>query len=45
MVGFTRRGFMVPIPHARDIDELNATLRARCETRQQAVLRGESGTM
>ncbi len=45
MVGFTRRSFMVPIPHARDIDELNAMLRERCEARQQAVLRGETGTI
>jgi transposase len=45
MVGFTRRTFMVPLPHARDIDELNAMLRERCEARQQAVLRGESDTI
>lgn len=45
MVGFTRRTFMVPVPHARDIDELNTMLRERCEARQQAVLRGESGTI
>lgn len=45
MVGFTRRTFMVPIPHARDLDELNAMLRERCEARQQAVLRGESDTI
>ncbi|MEM7516608.1 MAG: IS21 family transposase, partial [Planctomycetota bacterium] len=45
MVGFTRRTFMVPIPYARDIDELNTMLRQRCEARQQAVLRGESDTI
>jgi len=45
MVGFTRRTFMVPIPQARDIDELNTMLRERCEARQQAVLRGESDTI
>ena len=45
MVGFTRRTFMVPIPQARDIDELNAVLRERCEARQQAVLRGADGTI
>lgn len=45
MVGFTRRTFMVPVPHARDIDELNAMLRERCEARLQAVLRGESDTI
>lgn len=42
MVGFTRRSFMVPIPHARDIDELNAMLRQRCEARQRVLLLGES---
>jgi transposase len=45
MIGFARRTFMVPIPRARDIDELNAVLRERCSTRQQAVLRGESETI
>ena len=40
MVGFTRRTFMVPIPHAADIDELNAILLERCRTRMGAVLRG-----
>jgi len=45
MVGFTRRTFMVPIPHARDIDELNAILLERCKARQGSVLRGESGTI
>ena len=45
MIGFARRTFLVPIPRARDIDELNAMLRKRCMARQQAVLRGESGTI
>lgn len=45
MVGFTRRTFMVPIPHARDIDELNAMLLERCEERLRAVLRGADGTI
>jgi len=45
MVGFTRRTFMVPIPQARDIDELNAMFRGRCEARQRSVLRGETGTI
>jgi hypothetical protein len=39
------RNKAVPIPHARDISELNALLRERCETRQRAVLRGESDTI
>lgn len=45
MVGFIRRTFMVPIPHARDIEELNAMLLESCAARQQAVLRGETGTI
>ncbi|UCF55563.1 MAG: IS21 family transposase [Bradyrhizobium sp.] len=45
MVGFARRTFMVPIPRARDIDELNAMLLDRCRTRQQVVLRGAEGTI
>ncbi|MEL7467101.1 MAG: hypothetical protein AAFN27_01520 [Pseudomonadota bacterium] len=30
---FTRRTFMVPIPQARDIDELNAMLQEKCMAR------------
>ncbi|MEM1363704.1 MAG: hypothetical protein AAGF94_18710 [Pseudomonadota bacterium] len=45
MVGFSRRTFMVPIPHARDIDELNKMLRERCKESLQAVLRGADGTI
>ena len=45
MVGYARRSFMVPIPHARDIDELNALLLERCIERQKAVLRGADGTI
>ncbi len=45
MAGFARRAFMVPIPRARDSDELNAVLQERCRERQQAVLRGAEGTI
>lgn len=45
MVGFARRAFMVAIPRARDIDELNAMLQERCRERQQAVLRGSEATI
>ena len=45
MIGFARRPFMVPLPRARDIAELNAMLRERSTARQQAVLRGESETI
>lgn len=43
MVGFTRRNFMVPIPHAADIDALNAMLVERCRKRLDAELRGAEG--
>jgi len=43
MVGFTRRTFMVPIPHATDIEELNVMLLERCRARMGAVLRGADG--
>ena len=45
MVGFARRTFMVPVPDARDIDELNELLLERCLERQMAVLRGAKGTI
>jgi transposase len=45
MVGFARRTFMVPIPQAHDIEELNAMLLERCLARQSAVLRGAAGTI
>ena len=43
MVGFSRRTFMVPVPEAADIGELNAMLAARCRERQSASLRGSEG--
>ena len=43
MVGFTRRTFMVPIPHVADIDELNAILLERSGSRLAAILRGAGG--
>jgi len=42
LVGFARRNFMVPMPVADDIDDLNAQLLDKCTKRQQAVLRGET---
>ncbi len=45
MVGFARRTFLVPIPHARDINALNAMLLGRCRERQTATLRGADGTI
>jgi transposase len=45
MVGYTRRNFMVPLPRARDFDELNAMLLERCRDRQGAVLRGAGATI
>lgn len=43
MVGFSRRTFMVPIPEAVDIGELNTMLAERCRERQSASLRGSDG--
>lgn len=40
MVGFARRTFMVPIPSAPDILELNVMLLESCRDRLTAVLRG-----
>lgn len=42
MVGFSRRTFMVPIPEAVDIGELNTMLAERCRERQSASLRGSN---
>jgi len=45
MVGYARRAFMVPMPRARDVAELNAMLLERCRARQAAVLRGSEATI
>ena len=44
LVKFTRLNFFVPVPQVRDLAELNAHLRLRCEADQQRKLRGQTGT-
>jgi transposase len=45
LVGYARRNFMVPIPHFKSWDELNAHLEAECRKRRQRRLRGHSETI
>nr|AER10488.1 IstA [Brevundimonas diminuta] len=42
LVGYVRRNFMVPIPAAASIEELNARFADQCRRRGAAVLRGQS---
>lgn len=42
LVGYVRRNFMVPIPVAASIEELNARFDDQCRRRGAAVLRGQS---
>src|SRR5215475_4728954 len=43
-VKFTRLNFFVPVPHARDLDELNAHLLERCREDQSRRVRGNAAT-
>jgi transposase len=45
LVGYARRNFMVPIPHARDFAELNARLLECCRRRWGERLRGHDETI
>jgi transposase len=45
LVGYARRNFMVPIPHASSWDELNAHLEADCRQRRERRLRGHTETI
>ena len=45
LVGYARRNFMVPIPHAASWDELNAHLLEQCRKRRERKLRGHSETI
>lgn len=45
LVGYTRRNFLVPIPHASSFEELNARLEQDCRKRQSGRLRGKEGTI
>ena len=42
MVGFTRRNFLVPIPHAESWEALNALLAARCRQDLERRTRGDA---
>ena len=44
LVGFTRRNFMVPLPHASSFEALNAELEDRCRHDLQRRLRGQNAT-
>lgn len=45
LVGYSRRNFMVPIPHYASYADFNAYLEERCRQRQQETLRGHSQTI
>ena len=45
LVGYSRRNFMVPIPHASSWEELNAHLEADCRKRRERRLRGHTETI
>ena len=45
LVGFARRNFMVPIPHAASWEELNAQLATDCRQRRECRLRGHTETI
>ena len=45
LVGYARRNFMVPIPHAASFAELNAHLLERCRRRLNDRLRGHDETI
>ena len=45
LVGYARRNFMVPIPHAASWEALNAQLAADCRARRERRLRGHTETI
>ena len=45
IVGYTRRNFMVPIPHASSWEDLNAYLEVNCRKRRERILRGHKETI
>jgi transposase len=44
LVGYTRRNFLVPLPHVNSFEVLNAELENRCRQDLQRRLRGQSAT-
>jgi transposase len=45
LVGYARRNFMVPVPHAASWEELNAELLERCRKRRERKLWGHQETI
>lgn len=45
LVGYARRTYLVPLPEATSLEEVNATLRAKCQTDQQRVMAGRVRTI
>jgi transposase len=45
LVGYARRNFMVPVPHAASWEELNAQLLEQCRKRRERKLWGHSETI
>ena len=45
VVGYARRNFLVPVPHAADWEELNTQLLERCRKRRERKLRGHTETI
>jgi hypothetical protein len=45
LVGYARRNFMVPVPHATNWEELNAQLTERCRQRRERKLWGHAETI
>ena len=45
LVGYTRRNFLVPVPHVESFEALNAHLEAACLDRQKGRVRGEKETI
>src|SRR5258705_9902528 len=45
LVGYARRNFMVPIPHASSWEDLNLHLEADCRKRRERRLRGHTETI
>ena len=45
LVGYTRRNFLVPVPHVSSYEELNERLVAACRKRRERRLRGQQATI
>ena len=45
LVGFSRRNFLVPVPHVESMEELNTMLRSSCEKYKAHRVQGKEGTV